>query len=67
MANPVSAPSDSDRAALLDASAKLQGLAIAPEWRAEVLFHMKVIGEAAQLVAEFPLGDQVELAPIFRA
>lgn len=67
MAHPVSPLTDADRATLLDATAKLLGLGIAPETRAEVLFHMKVIGEAAQLVAEFPLDDQAELAPVFAA
>ena len=58
-------PTDADRAAAFDAAAKLLGLAIAPEWREEILFHMKILAEAAQLLAEFPLDDALEPAPIF--
>ena len=67
MALPDSPLTDADRAAVLDATAKLYGLVVAPEWRAEVLLHMKVIGEAAQLVGAFPLDDQSEQAPVFTA
>jgi len=67
MAHPDTPLTDADRAAVLDATARQQGLAVAPEWRAEILLHMKVIGEAAQLVAAFPLDDQSEPAPVFTA
>ena len=58
-------PTDEDRAAALAAAARLLGLSVAPEWREEILFHMKVLGEAAQLLADFPLDDVVEPAAIF--
>jgi hypothetical protein len=64
MADP-NPPSDGDRAAMLDAAAAVLGLTVAPEWRGEILFHMKVIGETAQRLMEFPLDDSVEPAPIF--
>jgi hypothetical protein len=54
-----------ERAAALDAATRLLGLSVAPAWRAEILFHMQVIAEAAQLVDEFPLDDTIEPAPVF--
>jgi hypothetical protein len=52
-------------AAALDAAARLLGLSVEPAWRAEILFHMKVIAEAVQLVGEFPLDEAIEPAPVF--
>ena len=49
----------------LDAAAALQGLTIAPEWRAAVLAHFEAITKAAELVLAVPLDDEVEAAPIF--
>jgi hypothetical protein len=51
--------------AMLDATAGLLGLAIAPAWRGEVLAHMKVIANSAQLLAEFPLDEETVPAPVF--
>lgn len=61
-----STPDDKDRAAVLDATSATLGLAVAPAWRADVLFHMKLVGEAARLLQEFPLSDDIEAAPVFR-
>ncbi len=58
-------PDDEDRADALDATLALLGLPIAVAWRAAALANMKVIGEAAQLVLEFPLADEDEPAPVF--
>jgi hypothetical protein len=58
-------PSDEERAASLDAAIRMLGLVVAPEWRAEVLAHMKVTAEAARLVLDFPLDDTVDPAPVF--
>lgn len=60
------APDDKDRAAALDAAVALLGLTVASEWRDVVLAHMKVIGEAARLVEEFPLEDEAESGPVFQ-
>jgi hypothetical protein len=57
---------DERRAAALDAACTALNLTVAPAWRRDVLFHMKLIGEAARLVNEFPLGDDIEAAPVFR-
>jgi hypothetical protein len=59
-------PTDEDRAATLDATTALLGLAIEPAWREAILAYMKVISEAAQLVLEFPLEEDVEPVPVFR-
>ena len=49
----------------LDAALVLQGLPVAPEWRAGVLAHFEAIAKAAELVLSVPLDDEVESAPIF--
>jgi len=59
-------PADTDYVAALDATSALLGLEIEPAWREAILAHMKVIGEAAQLVQEFPLADEIEPAPVFQ-
>lgn len=66
MTNSSPTPTDEDRAAALDAAIALLGLTIEPGWREAILAHMKVTGEAAQLVLEFPLEDELEPAPVFR-
>ncbi len=49
----------------LDAAAALQGLTIAPEWRAAVLAHFEAIAKAATLVLAIPLEDEIEAAPVY--
>jgi hypothetical protein len=66
MANLPPLPTDKDREAALDAMTALLGLTIEPLWREAILAHMKVTGEAAQLVLDFPLEDDIEPAPVFR-
>ncbi len=66
MSSATPVPTDEDRAAWLDAASLLLGLAIEPDWREAILVHMTVIGEAAQLVLEFPLEDELDPAPVFR-
>ena len=58
-------PTDKDRAAALDAALVLLGLAIEPEWREAILAHMKITGEAAALLLDFPLDDELEPAPVY--
>jgi len=65
MTAPTPLPTDEDRAAALDAAIAMLGLVVAPEWRAEVLAHMKVTAEAARLVLDFALDDELEPAPVF--
>ena len=51
----------------LDANAALLGIQIAPEWRDAVRQHLRITRDIAQLVLEFPLPDEADPAPIFRA
>jgi allophanate hydrolase len=58
---------DSELGAWLDASAALLGIAVAPEWRDAVLLHLRITRDMAQRVSDFPLPDEAEPAPVFRA
>ena len=53
--------------AWLDANAALLGIQVAPEWRDAVRQHLRITRDIAQLVLEFPLPDEADPAPIFRA
>jgi hypothetical protein len=58
---------DAGAAAIVDAMAPLLGLSIDPAWRGEVAMNLVVIANAARLVLDFPLPDELEPAPVFRA
>ena len=47
--------------------AAAQRLAIEPAWRGDVIAHLKATAAAARLVLAFPLPDELEPAPVFRA
>ncbi len=66
-AAPIPPPSDAELEAAMDAAAALMRLPIAREWRADVLFHLRTVTAAAQLVEAFPLPDEGEAAPVFAA
>ena len=53
--------------AWLDANAALLGIAIAPEGRDAVRQHLRITRDLALRVLEFPLPDDADPAPIFRA
>ena len=53
--------------AWLDAAAVLLGIAVASEWRDAIRLHLGVTREMAQLVMDFPLPDDADPAPVFRA
>lgn len=53
--------------AWLDAGTALLGIAVAPEWRDAVLMHLRITRDLAQQVLDFPLPDDAEPAPVFRA
>jgi hypothetical protein len=53
--------------AWLDTAAALHGIGIAPEWRDAVLLHLRITRDMAQQVLDFPLPDDAEPAPVFRA
>ena len=52
---------------IVDAMAPLIGLSIEPAWRAAVAGNLNAVAAAARLVLEFPLDDELEPAPVFRA
>lgn len=58
-------PFDPDAYAAL--AAPLLGLAIDPAWVSPVTANLRVLAAAAELVASFPLPDEVEAAPRFEA
>ena len=49
----------------VDRMAKLIDLPIPPEYRPGVVANMERIAEIAKLVTEFPLPEEIELAPVF--
>ena len=51
----------------IDAALLLQGVTMAPEWRPAVRASLAAVSAAARLLLEFPLEDEAEPAPVFRA
>ena len=51
----------------IDAAAQALGLPIEPEWKPAVKANLTVTLKLAALVAEFPLPDDAEPAPVFKA
>ena len=60
-------PKADNIAALVAANAQALGLDIKPAWRQGVIFNLGLIMRFAALVDEFPLPDDAETAPIYRA
>jgi len=56
-----------DAEAYVDAAAALTGMPIAAEHRPGVVVNMERIAAMAKLVMDFPLPDEVEPGPVFRA
>jgi hypothetical protein len=63
-ANPMSAE---NLDALITASARTLDLPVDPAWRPAIRFNLEVTFRFAALVAAFPLPDDAEPAPVFRA
>ena len=60
--------SDTDELdAWLDANAALLGIEVAPEWRDSVRLHLRFTRDRARRVLDFPLPDEADPAPVFRA
>lgn len=51
----------------VDAAAHLLSLPLKPDWKPEVKANLDVILKYAARVTEFPLPDEEEPAPVFRA
>jgi hypothetical protein len=56
-----------DAATYVDAAAALMGLPLDPAHRPGVILNLERIAEMAGLVMEFPLPEETEPAPVFRA
>jgi Protein of unknown function (DUF4089) len=52
---------------LIDAPARALDLPIEPAWKEDVKINLRVTLERAAWVAEFPLPDEAEPAPVFVA
>lgn len=50
-----------------EAAASALGLPLEPAWRDNVAFNLRLILSHASLVDEFPLADETEPAPVYRA
>ena len=59
--------SDAELDAWMDASAVVLGLEIAPEWRDAVRLHLRITSGMGQRVMGFPLSDEAEPLPVYRA
>ncbi|AWV20582.1 hypothetical protein RADP37_05533 (plasmid) [Roseomonas mucosa] len=64
---PLPVPAAADLDAAIDIALTLQGVTMAPEWRPAVRAGLGAVATAARLVLEFPLEDEAEPAPVFRA
>jgi len=53
--------------ALIDASAPVLGLTIAPAWRDAVRANLAITFRLGRVVADFDLLDEIEPAPVFMA
>ena len=69
MPDPILPPvlDDATAGAVIDAAAALHGIPLDPAWHADAAANLKAIAGAFRLVAEFPLDDELEPAPVFRA
>ena len=56
-----------DRDGLIEAQARALGLALEPSWKPAVRANLDAILRLAAMVEAFPLPDDAEPAPIFRA
>ncbi|MBF2001518.1 MAG: DUF4089 domain-containing protein [Synechococcales cyanobacterium C42_A2020_086] len=54
-----------DIAQLVDLMAELLQLPIAPDYRPGVIANLQRTADIAQLVMEFPLPEEIEIAPVF--
>lgn len=53
--------------AYIDAASALLGIPVDPAWIAAIGANLTVLRAASGLVADFPLPDEAEAAPVFRA
>jgi hypothetical protein len=53
--------------AWLDGTATLLGISVSDEWRETVRQHLRITHDLAKLIMDFPLPDEADPAPVFRA
>ena len=58
---------DAELDAFMEASARVQGLTVAPVWREAVRANLAVTIRMGRLVEEFALPDEADPAPVFTA
>lgn len=58
---------EADLDAIIDAATALTGIPLAPDWRENIRTHLAITLRLARLVQDFPLPDETEPAPVFRA
>lgn len=58
---------DRELDAWIDSGTVVLGIAVHPEWRAAVRLHLKITADHAQAVLSFPMSDEMDPAPVFRA
>lgn len=58
---------DADLDTFIDASSRVLGLTIAPEWRAAVRANLAITFRLGAVVEEFGLADEADPAPVFQA
>ncbi len=56
-----------DASAYLDQAAGLVGIEVDEAYRSGVIENLERLAAVARLVAEFPLADDIEAAPVFTA
>jgi hypothetical protein len=65
--SPSSVIDDEIAGRLVDAMLPILRLRIDPAWRAEIIGNLKTNAKMAHLVFEFPIDDELDTAPVFRA
>ncbi len=51
----------------IEAALRTLGIPVQAEWLPSIRFHLELSLRLAALVAEFPLADEADSAPVFRA
>ena len=60
-------PTDDELDLYIEQAAKVLGVPVRPEWRPAVRENLAVTLRIATAVYDFPLPDDAEVAPVFRA
>lgn len=58
---------DAELDAVIDAGTRLLEIPVRPEWRDAVRLHLGITLGHARNVLSFPVGDEADPAPVFRA